>query len=94
MTCRKGTPVADLTTRQRAALFIDGSQWNADTPGVASSDPTVATVGAGPDGKFYVFGQGVGDADITVTFAGRTGSLTVSVASEPYVLTLGAPESK
>lgn len=85
--------MADLTNAQRAALLIGGSQVNGDTPGIASSDPAIATVEA-VAGKFYVVGQAPGSTTITASFGGRSGSLEVAVSSEPLVLTLGTPEPK
>jgi len=85
--------MADLTNAQRAQLFIGGSDVNADTPGVASTDPTVAAV-VGIAGKFWIVGEAAGSTTITASFLGRSGSLDVTVSSEPLVLTLGAPEPK
>ena len=86
--------MASLTNAQKAPLLIDGDQWNASTPGVNSTDPSVASVTSGPDGKFYVYGINPGSATIVVNFDGRSGSLQVDVSAEPYEVTLGTPEPK
>ena len=86
--------MADLTNAQRALLLVDGNAINADTPGVTSSDPLVASLGADEDGKFVVVGQAPGSATITASYLGRSGSLVVTVSAEPYVLSLGTPEPK
>jgi hypothetical protein len=86
--------MAALTNAQQAQLLVDGAPVNADTPGVTSSDPAVASLGTDADGKFVVVGQATGSATITASYLGRSGTLEVNVSEEPYILSLGTPEPK
>ena len=86
--------MAALTNAQKAQLLVDGAPVNADTPGVTSSDPAVASLAADVDGKFTVIGQGTGTTTISATYLGRTGTLEVTVSPEPYLLSLGPAEPK
>jgi len=86
--------MATLSNAQKAPLFIDGEQWPANSPGVISSDPAIASVGAGTDGVFFVFGEAAGEATISVSSQGRIGSLAITVTPEPWEVTLGTPEPK
>jgi hypothetical protein len=88
------TVMAALTNAQQAQLLVDGAPVNADTPGVTSSDPAVASLGTDADGKFVVIGQATGSATITASYLGRSGTLEVNVSEEPYILSLGTPEPK
>lgn len=85
--------MADLTNAQRALLLIGGDAVLDGTPGLASSDPAIATLSV-INGSFYVVGVAPGTATITAAYNGRSGSLDVSVSAEPLVLTLGTPEPK
>jgi hypothetical protein len=85
--------MADLSNAQRAQLFVDGNDVNSDTPGLTSSAPEVASI-ATIGGKFWIVGESVGTATISLDVGGRQGSLDVLVSAEPYILTLGTPEPK
>lgn len=86
--------MADLTNAQKALLLVDGAPINANTPGVTSSDPAVASLGADDDGKYVVNGEAAGTATITAAYLGRSGSIEVLVSEAPLVLTLGTLEPK
>lgn len=85
--------MAELDNASRAQLLIDGHDVNSNTPGISSSDTSVASL-ADINGKFYVVGQTPGTATITASVLGRTGSLDVTVTAAPFVLTLGPAEPK
>jgi hypothetical protein len=85
--------VADLSNAQKAPLLIGGDAVASDTPGIASTDPAIASI-APFDGEYWVVGQAPGSTTVTASYAGRSGSLEVTVSAEPLVLTLGPAEPK
>lgn len=83
--------MAELTTAQKAPIYADGELMNPDDGECESSDDTILSVGTAP-GHWFAYGESAGDATITVTRNGRTGTLTVTVTEQPIVVTLGTPE--
>jgi hypothetical protein len=91
--------MADLNTAQRAPLTVTTSTGAVVPPAVwnAGIDPAgivhIENEGGG-EGQNYLVADNAGTALVTVTYAGQTGSLEVTVEAGPLTLTLGTPEPK
>ena len=82
-----------MTNAERAQVLVDGDPLPDASSTITFTEPNVVGLIA-VDGNIYVEGIGAGVTEMTVTKAGRSGSLTVTVTEAPLVVTLGTPEPK
>lgn len=82
--------MATLTTAQKAPVTVGGIDYPSSDPFPTSSDDTVVGISQA-DGVWFAAGLLVGVAVVTVTRAGRSGSVTVTVNEAPLDVDLGTP---
>ena len=85
--------MATLTTSQKAPLIVadeNGTDIDANHR-LSTVEGTAVTLDSA---GVYVYGQEPGIATITVTSAGQTGTLEVTVTPAPLTVTLGPVEAK
>ena len=89
--------MAALNTQQKAPVAITdfvGQPVPAVGIVVALDPPTGVLSWGAPDGVLWLTAIAPGTCTVTVTKAGSTGSLDVTVTAAPLTLTLGTPEPK
>ena len=88
--------MATLNTQQKAPVYITdflGQPVNPTGSLITVEPGGVASWGLG-DGFIWLTANAVGECVLTVSKAGSTGTLDVSVTAAPLTLTLGVPEPK
>ena len=89
--------MAALNTQQKAPVIITdfiGQPVPASGLVVALDPPTGVVSWGAPDGVLWLTAIAAGACTVTVTKAGSTGTLEVTVTAAPLTLTLGTPEPK
>lgn len=88
--------MATLNTHQKAKLLVSnfiGQPIAVSSPNVTIAPAGVVTPRALSDG-FWIEAAAVGEADVTVTYQGSTGTLHVEVVAAPLTVELDAPVPK